>query len=588
MSISTNFTELHLKGAERGLKLKQQGTLVHGECEVSANVPNTLAASIDEGVIGVCELPKVTTAFRGDGHSLVYFSIQLDVCMLFKHVNAHITFTLLGEEKRKLACIPCLQVIHNILGNYVTPSALVPSYAFFGGGKLEPLKVDVNEAVNAITFSLNDENFLNIRQLKLFGKNNELVILTDESTVLTFSSCINELQKASRFSQDKGFHSQSEVKPWFTLTFNMPTFIDRIEVGNRADKWGARSRHLNITVLQTDSQERVVYDPYSSFEQALFVQQLVSHFGDFGVKLLTTSRETILSHINTYLEREYKNVPSDEMFFFLQFLSIWGTSDASSDVHELELKIFSFYVFLCTTKGISFTFLPFCELLRSNLDLNLLESEVNRLRLIDSLSPLHITKHGLAHAGMLTQNTDMVLRSMELVMSDLESMNLKPCLAYGTLLGAVRDNAFIPHDDDVDLFVECELEDASIESVYSWTEGLLKCLDISKYRTDLEVRDGRNLNIHILVKETGMVLDIFPYWKSKGKWQMHMEKMTIRGIELGIFESRSTVTLHNKQFLGPGKPEAFLVERYGDTWSVSDKYHEWPWALTHFDEQEEG
>lgn len=41
----------------------------------------------------------------------------------------------------------------------------------------------------------------------------------------------------------------------------------------------------------------------------------------------------------------------------------------------------------------------------------------------------------------------------------------------------------------------------------------------------------------------------------------------------------SSVSLHDHVYPAPADPVAFLADRYGPGWSVSDPYYEWPWPL---------
>lgn len=564
---------------EGHFQFEQTGFLLNGECTVKSGISYILIATIGQHIAGTSQLPNVKENFAQNSEYLVNFSMQIDSNLVVNNVDEDVVFTLMGSSKKELKRVPSYSILLDAMASYEDIEVLAPSYGFFGGGKLEPLIVSIEEPLTSLTLSLDEKNFLNIRQLKIYGDDKNVLDLAQNNAVLSFSSSVDETQKASSFNNNSGFHSKLEDNPWLTITFSEPTYVSTIEIGNRADKWGIRSKKLNIAVSLPNQTSRLVYNAFSDKAKADFYRQLIQPIGLDAIVKRNDSRLTLLTHLYELLLEKHTSLSSSDFTYFLQFLSIWGEIEPSVEEYQVELKIFSLYVFCATQKSIGFTFLPFSDFLKTSAHLDFVEAEVNRLRSLGGLGALHITKHGLAHQGLLTKHTDMVLRSIEIIMNDLEMMGLKPCLAYGTLLGAVRDNAFIPHDDDVDLFVEYPEATSNFEDVYEWTDALLQKLDKEKYRTDLEVRGGNNLNIHIAVIETGMVIDIFPYWKEDSKCFMHMEKMKIRGIDAGIFEQRCKVKLYDKEFPAPGKPEQFLLERYGETWSVSDKYHEWPWPL---------
>jgi phosphorylcholine metabolism protein LicD len=163
-------------------------------------------------------------------------------------------------------------------------------------------------------------------------------------------------------------------------------------------------------------------------------------------------------------------------------------------------------------------------------------------------------------------------------MHDLAEMGLRPCLAYGTLLGAYREKQFISHDDDVDILIEFADDNLTRGQAYAQRERLIEKLDPNKYFIST-AKVEQNLNIHLFLKETNIMIDVFPYWHEEGKDSLHMEKMAVRSIPSQILAERTEIELAGKKFMAPGDIEGFLVERYGETWHVSDKYHEWLWPI---------
>ena len=88
-----------------------------------------------------------------------------------------------------------------------------------------------------------------------------------------------------------------------------------------------------------------------------------------------------------------------------------------------------------------------------------------------------------------------------------------------------------------------------------------------------------SLNMHVIDSRNGAVMDVFPCWEEQERLCMHMESMKIRGIDPAIVYPSGTLSLLGRTLPAPADPEAFLQERYGDGWRVSDQFFEWPWPL---------
>ena len=137
-------------------------------------------------------------------------------------------------------------------------------------------------------------------------------------------------------------------------------------------------------------------------------------------------------------------------------------------------------------------------------------------------------------------------------------------ICYGTLLGCIRNNDFIPHDDDVDV---CFLADG---------QGLDAAVDefrqVIKTLTDIGQRivfDSGG-QFHWLVQETW--LDIFMAWMEGDKLYMYNAG--------GIFSRNQIYPLGECEFKGrqvliPNDAEAMLELIYGPRWRIPDPSFQW-------------
>jgi len=110
------------------------------------------------------------------------------------------------------------------------------------------------------------------------------------------------------------------------------------------------------------------------------------------------------------------------------------------------------------------------------------------------------------------QKIDLMKRTIKI----LNKHKIKYWLVFGTLLGCVRENCFIPWDSDIDLAVE------DVEPVYALKDEFAKN-DITVERKNFKGHSKAvNLLDDLISRETSMHVDLFEFRRFKGhlayKW----------------------------------------------------------------------
>ena len=567
--------------ANRHMSLFQQGFTLNGICQINPAHQAVLIVTAGKLVIATHLLS--TDEFAMDDTDLpmeqvsVDFSMPLDLNVMNEIVHQSIKFTLFNRTQDVLLTLPVSELIINALGSDFKVESIAPSYGFFDGGKNEPLKLNVDKELRSLTLSIDQKNgYLNLRGLTFFDADNKRI--TVEGMSATCSSSNHPDPHSKKLIQEQGFHSKKEDNPWFTVTFKEPCFVKRVEVANRRDKWGLRAQKLRILVVDTKYTEYELYSPFSKFSIATFLLKTFDLIGTSFVdhKMGPRQREIVLDQLLAAQENIAQT--KESVYFALNFISSWSPTLPEQNLHNKELQILAAYIFENTKKFLKCSLIPFTKMMPYTDNIEVLEQVFNILRAKHELPLIKFTKHGIAEQGMLVQNVPKVIKTLEIVMHDLDKMGLRPCLAYGTLLGAYRERQFIEHDDDVDILIEFADEKLTRDQAYAKREQLIAKLDLNKYRISTAKVD-KNLNIHLFLKETNIMIDVFPYWHEEDKNSLHMENMAVRSIPSQILAERTEVELAGKKFMAPGDIEGFLVERYGETWHVSDKFHEWLWPI---------
>ncbi|MBO9718171.1 MAG: LicD family protein [Pseudoxanthomonas sp.] len=142
------------------------------------------------------------------------------------------------------------------------------------------------------------------------------------------------------------------------------------------------------------------------------------------------------------------------------------------------------------------------------------------------------------------------------------------CASYGTLLGAVRDGAMIPHDDDVDLMLISE-SDSMLGAVtefhryqdYLRSQGFL-------------VEELSNGQIHVTLEESAYPVDVFLAWMDEVEGLSLT--FTVRGgVPFDAVAPLGEVEIEGVRLPAPSRPEVLLEAIYGPGWNVPDPDFRW-------------
>lgn len=158
-----------------------------------------------------------------------------------------------------------------------------------------------------------------------------------------------------------------------------------------------------------------------------------------------------------------------------------------------------------------------------------------------------------------------LLDAIGTVTEALEKAGVRPFLAYGTLLGAVRQGDFIGHDSDADLGYVSAHEhpvDAVLESFR---------LDRQLTRMGFAITRYSGLAFKVVVREsdgTSRGLDVFGGFIREGT--LYLMGEVGHPFRREWLEPRSEVTLAGRAFPAPHEPERLLEAMYGPGWRVPD------------------
>lgn len=153
--------------------------------------------------------------------------------------------------------------------------------------------------------------------------------------------------------------------------------------------------------------------------------------------------------------------------------------------------------------------------------------------------------------GVKIINKEIAGRNLNILKDVLYSNNIKFILAFGTLLGAVREKDFITHDEDVDLIVF----DRDKQKIFDLIPAIMKVgFRIVRY-------DRRNL---LSIMKDGEYIDF--YFFKEYKDNLYKCSGILHPNE--FLENLTTLEFKGVEYFVPQDSEGFLRFLYGDDWRV--------------------
>lgn len=461
--------------------------------------------------------------------------------------------------------------------------ALAPGLGYFGAHATDCLEVAAGPQMVGLRISLHEPKpvFLNLRGLELTSAGKSIPMGVDGAVAEQSSVADDndERNGAGLLLAMQGIHSKAERDPWWRVTFVRPVDCDGIRIWNRSDGWGCRSRTLRLEATHAGGDRRLLHDSHSLESLCRVLEDLAHASGGMRPDVWPGTPDEARIWREVQVAAVAKRLCSGELPLsdapwrsLMQVLDVWGRAGDPSEASWTVLAAFLLYQ--CQGKrGTSIKAMSL--LLNSRQRLRHLEEQINNVAAAAGLGRYMLTRHGVKSEGVLRQNPERFVSHMRAVIAALETLGREPFLAYGTLLGAVRDRDFIAHDDDIDLMCR------SAASSRKEAEQDVLVLKEELRGHGFKVVDllPNSLNLHVIDPRNGAVMDVFPCWRQDGALCMHMETMKIRGIPEDMIYPRSVLSFHGEDFPAPSRPEAFLRARYGDGWRVSDQFYEWPWSL---------
>ncbi len=139
----------------------------------------------------------------------------------------------------------------------------------------------------------------------------------------------------------------------------------------------------------------------------------------------------------------------------------------------------------------------------------------------------------------------------------LDQLGLVFFLRHGTCLGAIRDQAFIGWDDDLDI--------GSIIGMHGLTEPLVRQAAgvFEKHGFEVDVVDS-DLHISVDMKKSGTQMD----WTCYRVIDDHIYQWPAIQIPVSLYVDPREIDFLGEKFMVPNPPEEYLRLKYGPEWMI--------------------
>ena len=156
--------------------------------------------------------------------------------------------------------------------------------------------------------------------------------------------------------------------------------------------------------------------------------------------------------------------------------------------------------------------------------------------------------------AMDMSTAETVLKETNRIMAEL---GVAYFLRHGTCLGAVRDGAFIPWDDDLDV--------GSILGLHGLTEKKVdQTVQVFRDNGFTATIAQDKLNISVSMQKSGMQVD----WTCYRIFGDVIYQWPVIKIPVALYEDLKEIDFLGEKFFVPNPPEEYLLLKYGPEWMI--------------------
>ena len=462
---------------------------------------------------------------------------------------------------------------------------LLRGTGYFGNLDIFRLAIPVGQPTNLIHFEIlsGSEGYLNLAQIALKDLSNNKIPLQTHLKAAYLSSAYKsdaDTDVKALIIAGQSIHTGKERAPRLTLELNSPINVGQILIRNRQGLNGQRSRNLVVTCWK-DNDEVVRYLNSSPKTTRRMIKSLAERADfSFETDISTENRQYIaaaeLQQKIAHAVKEGKLDLSHKEA--LALLPLYEQDPLIND-NILVFAAAALAHIVSEHKSIQTGHLKaFRHILSSAERINKVTEYTREFlkKISQTEDILIVGKHKIGTESLLSKKEEYK-KVIHIVTQQLSDWGHEAVLCYGTLLGAIRDEGFIPHDDDVDMlyFHTSTNRDQMMRD---------RLTVLEKFKdAGYKIWDS-GTNFHVTPKGHTVGIDLFPCWTEGAYTSLMMEKYIYRTIKTSILKPISSTPLYGETYNAPNDSKTFLQERYGTDWSVSNPYHEWPWELDGFDQ----